>query len=417
MDAFQYDFRRRREPISIAQWRQAARRALPKMIWAYVEGAAESCRTARRNECAFGDYWLRQRAFAGVTAPSLATKVAGEMVSMPVMLAPTGLAGLAHWSGDLACARAAGAAGTRFVLSTGSSYTLEEVAAAAAGPRWFQLYPFGDRDKVGSLLERAATAGYTALFLTVDVPVLGNREAERSFGLTVPPTLTPAGLLDFALHPSWTLRALIHKRNAAIHYVEGSRRATAAAIKSVLAQSRAMQPRLSWDDLAWIREHWRGPLYVKGILDPDDAQRAVELGGADGVVVSNHGGRQLDATLATLDALPAIVRRIGTTAEVLFDGGVRRGQDAVIAMCLGAKGVLIGRPYVYGLAAGGQAGVEKVLAILRADIERTLILMGCPGISALNGSWLLRAVMPEPALYGGKDEGVARRRAHETGEP
>ena len=398
MDAFQYSLRRRREPISIDEWRQAARRALPEMIWAYVDGAAESTRTAQRNEEAFGDYWLRQRAFAGVAAPNLAVTVAGGAVSMPVMLAPTGLAGLAHWSGDLACARAALAAGTRFVLSTGSSYTMEEVAAAASGPRWFQLYPFGDRDTVGSLLERAAAAGYTALFLTVDVPVLGNREAERSHGLTVPPTLTPRHLIDFALHPRWTLRALIHKRNAAIHYVEGNRRATGAAIKSVLAQSRAMQPRLSWDDLAWIRKHWRGPLYVKGILDPDDAQRAIELGGADGVVVSNHGGRQLDAALATLDALPAIVDRIGRSAEVLFDGGVRRGRDAIIAMCLGAKGVFIGRAYVYGLAAAGQTGVEKVLGIFRADLERTLILMGCSDVTALDKSWLLRAAAPELTL-------------------
>ncbi len=408
MDAFQYSLRRRREPINIAEWRQAARRALPDMIWAYVEGAAESTRTARRNEDAFGDYWLRQRAFAGVTAPNLAVTVAGETVSMPVMLAPTGLAGLAHWSGDIACARAAMGAGTRFVLSTGSSYTMEEVAAAAPGPRWFQLYPFGDRDTVGSLLERAATAGYTALFLTVDVPVLGNREAERSHGLTVPPTLTPGHLLDFALHPRWALRALIHKRNAAIHYVEGNRRATGAAIKSVLAQSRAMQPRLVWDDLAWVREHWRGRLYVKGILDPDDAQRAVEVGGADGVVVSNHGGRQLDAALATLDALPAIVERVGTSGEVLFDGGVRRGRDAIIAMCLGAKGVFIGRPYVYGLAATGQGGVEKVLAIFRADLERTLILMGCPNVAALDESWLLRAAAPEIApCWGAKAPGVS----------
>lgn len=404
MGAFKYRLHHRQQPISVSDWRQAARRKLPNMVWAYVDGAAESGRTACRNMEAFGDYWLRQRALAGVARPKLTTVVAGEEVSMPVMLAPTGLSGLAHWSGDIACAHAAEAAGTRFVLSTGSSYTLEEVAAGRSAPRWFQLYPFGDRAKVGSLLERAAGAGYTALFLTVDVPVLGNREGERASGLTVPPTLTPASLLDLAMHPRWALGTLIHKRTAAIHYVDGSRRAADAAVRSIQAQSRAMQPNLNWDDLEWIRQRWSGRLYVKGVLDPDDAERAVNHGGADGVVVSNHGGRQLDGALATLDALPAIVTRIGHRAEVLFDGGIRRGVDAVIALCLGAKGVFIGRPYVYGLAAAGERGVAQVLSLFRADIERTLILMGCPGVSDLDAGWLLKGVAQGSPTAAGQEE-------------
>jgi L-lactate dehydrogenase (cytochrome) len=358
------------------------------MIWAYIEDGADSCRTARRNESAFSEYALRQKVLAGISVPELSTVVAGEDVSMPVLLAPTGLTGLSHWSGDLSCARAAEAAGSRYVLSTGSSYTLEEVAVVVKRPQWFQLYPFGDRAKVASLLDRAAAVGYSSLFLTVDVPVRGNREIERASGLTVPPTLTPAGVLDLLVHPRWTLGALIHKRTAAIHYVEGDRRAASAAARSVQAQARAMQPDLNWEDLKWIRDNWRGRLYVKGILDPDDAARAVEEGGANGVVVSNHGGRQLDGALATLEALPPIVKRVGHSTEVLLDGGLRRGADVIIALCLGAKAVFIGRPYVYGLAAAGQQGVSQVLLLFKQDLERTLILMGCPDVKQLNAGWL-----------------------------
>jgi L-lactate dehydrogenase (cytochrome) len=386
--AFQYKFRLPAERVSVADWREAARNALPRMVWAYVENGADSCRTAERNEHAYRDYTLRQRALTGVKSPTLATAIGGESLTMPVMLAPTGLAGLSHWTGDLACARAAEAAGTRYVLSTGSSYTLEEVASATSAPRWFQLYPFGDRNKVDSLLERASRAGYTSLFLTVDVPVRGNRETERRSGLTVPPTLTVAGLLDLMLHPRWTYQALVHRRTAAIHYVEGDRHSGDAAVKSVQAQARAMQPSLNWEDLQWVRSRWQGRLYVKGILDADDAQRAVEHGGADGIVVSNHGGRQLDGALATLDALPAIAARVGRSTEVLLDGGIRRGIDVVIAMCLGARGVFVGRPYVYALAAAGQRGVSQVLNLFRTDLERTLILMGCASVGELDAEWL-----------------------------
>ena len=388
MGAFQYKFRLPAECVSVADWRDAARRALPKMVWAYVEDGADSCRTAERNEQAYKDYTLRQRALAGIKAPMLATTVAGESLTMPVMLAPTALAGLSHWSGDLACARAAEAAGTRYVLSTGSSYTLEEVASVLSAPRWFQLYPFGDRGRVDSLLERASQAGYTVLFLTVDVPVRGNRETERRSGLTVPPTLTVAGLWDLMLHPRWTYGTLRHRRTAAIHYVAGDLRAADAAVKSVQAQARAMQPDLDWADLEWIRGRWKGKLYVKGILDADDAQRCVEYGGVDGIVVSNHGGRQLDGALATLDALPAIAARVGHIAEILLDGGIRRGIDAAIAICLGARGVFIGRPYVYALAAAGECGVAQVLNLFRTDLERTLALMGCRSVGELDRQWI-----------------------------
>ena len=389
--AFQYRLRADRRPISVEGYRLAARRAVPRMIREYLEGGADDQVTLGENTRAFGRWRLRQRVLTGHAQVNLSTTLAGTAVALPVALAPTGLTGLSHWSGDPACARAAEAAGTRLVLSTASSYTLEEVAQAAHQPHWFQLYPFGDKDFVSGMLKRARSAGYTALFVTVDVPVRGNREGERTSGMTVPPTLTPASVFDAALHPRWWWNLLRHRRLAAANYVSSGLRGASAAVQSVQAQARFMQTDLHWDDLAWIREHWQGPIYVKGLLDPDDAAHAVDQIGMDGIVVSNHGGRQLDSVQATVDALPAIAQRVGDRCEVLLDGGVRRGTDVIKAMCLGAKGVFIGRPYVYGLATAGEAGVRDVLDILRAEMERAMVLMGCPSVDALDVSWLLRA--------------------------
>ncbi|HEY2750260.1 alpha-hydroxy acid oxidase [Phenylobacterium sp.] len=375
-------------PLSIEDYRRAARRALPDMAWAYVDGAADDQVTRRDNELAFRRWRLRQRGLAGVRAPDLSVEVAGERLALPIVLAPTGIIGMAHWQGDLAAARAAEKAGTRHILSTGSSYSLEEVRDATSENHWFQLYPFGDRVKVGELLDRAAGAGFTALFVTVDVPVRGNREAERRAGMTVPPTLTPGRLLDVAVHPAWWFNLLRHKRISAVHYAEGAR-TLSGAVEAVRKQERYMQTDLDWNDLAWMRERWKGRLYVKGLMDPEDAARAVDVIGANGVVVSNHGGRQLDRAPATLEVLPGIVERVGNRGEVLLDGGVRRGVDVVTALALGARAVLIGRPYAYGLAAGGEAGVTDVLRILREEMTRALILMGCPSAAELDGSWLL----------------------------
>lgn len=390
--AFQYRLRAERRPISVEGYRLAARRALPRMIREYLEGGADDQVTLGANTAGFQRWRLRQRVLTGHAKIHLATNMARTPVALPVALAPTGLTGLSHWRGDTACARAAEAAGTRLVLSTASSYTLEEVAQAASQPHWFQLYPFGDKAFVSGMLQRARNAGYTALFVTVDVPVRGNREGERTSGMTVPPTLTPASVLDAALHPRWWWNLLRHRRLAAANYVSSGLRGATAAVQSVEAQARFMQADLHWDDLAWMREHWQGPIYIKGLLDPDDAAHAVDQIGVDGLVVSNHGGRQLDHALATIDALPAIAQRVGDRCEVLLDGGVRRGTDVIKALCLGARGVFIGRPYVYGLAAAGEAGVRDVLEILRAEMERAMVLMGCPSVAQLDSSWLLPAL-------------------------
>lgn len=409
--AFQLKLRDGSLPISVEAWRRLARRRLPDLPWNYVDGGADDHVTLRENVAGFERWRLRQRCLTGVSRPKLAAIMAGAPVSLPVALAPTGAAGLSHWTGDLAATRAAEKAGTRACLSTAACYSLEEVAEATEENHWFQLYPFGNRQMVGALMARAQSAGYTALFVTVDVPVVGNREGERAAGMTRPWTLTPGRVLNMLSRPAWLQDVVRRKRIAAVHYLErgaqapspsmvqGIRKAIQGAADdaaaSAEAQARYMQGDLRWEDLAWMREQWKGPLYVKGVLDPDDAARAVDEIGVQGVVVSNHGARQLDRTLASIDALPAIVERIGDRAEVYLDGGVRRGTDVITALCLGARGVFIGRPYLYGLAAAGEAGVLAILEIFRAEMERDLVLMGCAGVGDLDHSWLAGRALTE----------------------
>jgi L-lactate dehydrogenase (cytochrome)/(S)-mandelate dehydrogenase len=405
--AFNFKLIDQASPVSIEAWRQLARRRLPDIAWNYVDGGADDLITLADNQSDFAYWRLRQRCLTGIKKPTLSVTMAGDKVAFPVALAPTGAAGLSHWTADIAATRAAERAGTRAVLSTASSYTLEEVAQATDENHWFQLYPFGNRDKVAGLMARAKAAGHTALFVTVDVPVLGNREGERLAGMTHPWTLTPARVLNMLCHPRWLYQLMVHRRAAAVHYLERDKNApegtlqnirramTGAgddAIASAQAQARYMQGDLHWEDLKWMREHWQGPLYIKGVLDADDAQRAVDEIGVQGVVVSNHGGRQLDRTLSAVAALPAIAERVGKRADVYLDGGIRRGTDVITALALGAKGVFIGRPYLYGLAAKGEEGVFDVLQLLRNEIERDMILMGCADVALLDHSWLLPAV-------------------------
>jgi isopentenyl diphosphate isomerase/L-lactate dehydrogenase-like FMN-dependent dehydrogenase len=377
-----------RPAIKVEDYTEAARRKVPAMVWPYLSGGSDDLVTMGENRTAFRRWRLRVRSLTGAAKPDLSTTMVGTRVSLPIGLAPTGMVGLAHWTGDIAAARAAEAAGTRHVLSTASSYTMEEVAEATEENHWFQLYPFADKPKVAELMTRAEQAGYTAMFVTVDVGVIGNREGERRSGMTIPPAFTARRLLEAGSHPAWWWNLLKHKRAAPIHYISGPR-TIGSAVQGARDQARRMQGDLNWDDVAWMRDHWKGPLYIKGILDPDDAYRAVTEIGAQGVVVSNHGGRQLDSCLSALDALPAIVERLGGRGEVYMDGGVRRGTDVLIALALGARGVFVGRPYVHGLAARGQAGVKGVLDIFREELIRDMVLMGLPSIAALDRSWVL----------------------------
>jgi isopentenyl diphosphate isomerase/L-lactate dehydrogenase-like FMN-dependent dehydrogenase len=380
--------------ISVEDFRAAAAKRLPRLVWDYVEGGADDLVTLERNRTAFSRWSLRTRVLAGHAERRLATTVAGVDLDLPVLLAPTGALGLSHPSGDLAAARAAEAAGTRLVLSSNGSWSIEEVAAGTRAAHFFQLYP--GSGQTAPLLRRAWQAGFRVLFVTVDVPVLGNREGERRRGYTRSPdhklTLSAREAFDVALHPRWAVDFVRHQRGSLRNLHSGT--GLAAMFDSIEILHREIeQATLSWDDLAWIREQWPGMVYVKGLLDPEDAERAVAVG-CDGVVVSNHGGRQLDHALPAIEALPAIVAAVGDRAEVLLDGGVRRGTDVVKALALGARAVLIGRAQIYGLIVGGEQGVLDVLGILRAELDRALTLMGVQSVQQLDPSWLVENDQP-----------------------
>lgn len=383
---FDYALRAPERLISVADYRVAARKRLPRMVQTYVEGGADDLVTVGDNREAFSRWSLNTRALAGRERRDLSTTVAGLPLDLPVLLAPTGFAGLSYWKGDIAAVRAAESRGTRYAVSTVSSWSIEEIAEASTVDHIFQLYPQSG-DLAGSLMKRAWNAGHRVMFVTVDCPVKGNREGERKAGMGIPPVLTPRRLLNIARHPRWAYNVLAHRRVGGRSLVDDG--GVNAALESIEIQSRElMQTTLDWEDLAWMREQWQGPLFIKGILTPEDAERAVSLG-VDGIVVSNHGGRQLDFTPPTLEVLPGIAAAVGDRAEVLLDSGVRRGTDVVKALALGARAVLIGRPYLYGMAVSGEAGVGHVLDIFQDEIDRAMSLMGVASVHDLDASWIV----------------------------
>ncbi|RVW07055.1 alpha-hydroxy-acid oxidizing protein [Prescottella agglutinans] len=391
MRAFGFDWQWRAsgEPLSIEDYRRAAGRKVPRMVWSYIEGGADDLRTVAGKRSAFDDWWLVPSALAGHDTHGLATEVAGLPISMPVLTAPTGFNGLTRWSGDLDAIRAAERVGTRCVVSTASTWSVEEIADAAAAQHAFQLYP-GAGGVAAALMRRAWAAGFRSLFVTVDVPTVGNREGEKRAGMGVPPVLTPRRLLDVSRHPRWAYDVVRHRRIGGRNLASGD--GVTAALASIEVQERHLvQSRLNWDDLAWMRDNWQGTLHLKGVLRPEDAARAVDLG-LDGVVVSNHGGRQLDGCMPSVTALPAVADAVAGRAEVLLDGGIRRGTDVIKALALGADAVLIGRPALYGMAVAGDRGVEHVLTLLRGEIERGLTLLGVRDVRDLNRSHVRPAV-------------------------
>jgi len=385
--SFRYRLSAGRALLTVEDYRRAARRAVPDMVWAYIDGGAEDHVTLRRNLDAFQRWGLRQRVLTGVGEPDLHVEIAGVGLSLPVLLAPTGLTGIAHWHGELGAAQAAERFGTRSVVSNAATYTLQEVADGTAESHWFQLYPWGNnRGHMREMLRRAEAGGYHALFVTVDVPTYGLREGEIRRGVGIPPLLTPRRILDGAIRPRWAYGFVRHKRFSLRNLVDEG--GMDAAVRSVQTQAAYIYPDMSWADLDWVRAQWSGPVFVKGIMDPEDAELAMAMG-LDGLVVSNHGGRQLDGAAGALDVLPAIAGAVAGRGQVLLDGGVRRGSDIVKALSLGADGVLIGRPYLYGLAAGGTRGVADVLEIFRTELQRTMVLMGCRDVRDLDASWLI----------------------------
>ena len=375
---------------TIEDLRRLARRRLPRAIFDFVEGGAGDELTVARNRAAFERFLFEPRILVDVAKREQSTVVLGERVATPVLVSPTGMAGLCWPKGEVAAARGAHEAGTIYTLSTHSSCTIEEVAAGAPGPLWFQLYVWQNRDLTRSFVERARAAGYRALVLTVDVPVISRRERDLRNGFTVPPRITVRNALDTLRRVGWIRRVLLGPKLTLANLVgmPGAPRTDIVTMAGVA--NRQVDPSLTWADLAWFRSLWSGPLLLKGVMTVADARKAVEHG-VDGLVVSNHGGRQLDGTRASVEALPDIVDAVGSRVEVLLDGGVRRGADVVRALALGARAVMVGRPYLYGLSSGGSAGVRRVLEILQGEVDHALALTGVPRVGDLDRSVVRRA--------------------------
>jgi len=374
--------------VNIEDLRRMARRRLPRAVFDYLDGGAEDEWTLRENPRAFDDILFRPRSAVAFPKCDLRVRVVGHDLAFPALLAPVGYSRLMHPLGELAGARAAGEFGTAFILSTISGHRLENVKAATKGPAWYQLYLLGGRAAAESGIDRARRAGFSALVITVDTPVAGMRERDPRNGMKALLGGNPFAKLPYLpeilAHPRWLAGFLtdggIPKLEDIV--IPGEGPLDLVDVASALADAA-----VSWDDLKWIRKVWDGPILVKGLLTGDDARRAVDEGVA-GVIVSNHGGRQLDSVYPAIRALPEVVAAVNGRIDVLMDGGIRRGGDIIKAICLGARAVLIGRAFAYGLAAAGYPGVLRALEILQADVDRTLRLLGCSSISALDSSYV-----------------------------
>ena len=374
--------------INIEDLRRVAKRRLPRVVFDYIDGGAEAELTLRANCRAFEAVTFRPRCAVATSTCDLRTTVLGTSLSMPLILAPVGSSRLFYPRGEEVAARVAGTAGIAYTLSTLSGCALEGVAAASKGPLWYQLYLIGGRDCVLSAIERARAAGFSALVVTIDTPVSGMRERDlrngvkellsRKFGVMLP------FVSQFLLKPRWLASFLadggLMKFSNVV--IPGKGPMLYADVATALEQAM-----VSWHDLGWIREAWKGPIVIKGVHTGEDARRAVDVG-ADALVVSNHGGRQLDGVAPTLRMLPEVLASVGDRIEVLLDGGIRRGSDVVKALCLGARAVLVGRAYAYGLGADGGEGVARAIEILRIDLIRTLKLLGCGSLAELDRSFV-----------------------------
>ena len=375
--------------VEIADLKRLARRRVPKMFFDYADSGAWTEGTYRANEADFHKIKLRQRILVDMTNRSLESTMIGQKVTMPVALAPTGLTGMQHADGEMLAAQAAEEFGVPFTLSTMSICSIEDVASVTKKPFWFQLYVMQDRDFVINLIDRAKAAKCSALVLTLDLQILGQRHKDIRNGLSAPPKFTPKHIWQMATRPGWCLKMLGTQRRTFRNIVGHAKSVTDLSSLSVWT-SEQFDPRLSWNDVAWIKERWGGPLILKGILDPEDARMAVSTG-ADAIIVSNHGGRQLDGAMSSIGMLPRIVDAVGDKIEVHIDGGIRSGQDVLKAVALGAKGTYIGRPFLYGLGADGKRGVTTALDIIRKEMDITMALCGKRNIADVDKSILLDA--------------------------
>lgn len=370
--------------VEIADLKRLARRRVPKMFFDYADSGAWTESTYRANEDDFKKIKLRQRVLVDMTNRSLETTMIGEKVAMPVALAPTGLTGMQHANGEMLAAQAAEAFGVPFTLSTMSICSIEDVASVTKKPFWFQLYVMRDRDFVKNLIGRAKAAGCSALVLTLDLQILGQRHKDIRNGLSAPPKFTPKHIWQMATCPAWCLGMLGTQRRTFRNIAGYAKNVTdLSSLSSWTAEQ--FDPQLNWSDVEWIKEQWGGKLILKGILDVEDAKMAAKFG-ADAIIVSNHGGRQLDGAPSSISMLQPIVEAVGDRIEVHVDGGIRSGQDVLKARALGAQGVYIGRPFLYGLGAMGNEGVTLALEIIRKEMDITMALCGKRDINEIDKS-------------------------------
>ncbi len=374
-------------------FRRLARRRVPRMFYDYVDSGSWTESTYTANEADFQALKFRQRVAVDISQRSMRTTLLGEDVAMPVALAPTGLTGMVHADGEILAARAAERFGVPFTLSTMSICSIEDVAAHTRRPFWFQLYVLRDRAFIGRLIDRARAAGCSALVVTLDLQVMGQRHKDIKNGLSTPPRPTLANLADLARRPRWCLGMLGTRRRAfgnIIGHVQGVTDMASLAAWT----TQQFDATLNWQDLDWIKARWGGPLIVKGIMDVQDARRAVDAG-ADALIVSNHGGRQLDGAPSSISVLPAIADAVGGDIEVLMDGGVRGGQDVLRAMALGARGVMIGRAFLYALGAMGEAGVTRCLGLIANELDVSMAFCGRTRIEDVD-----RTILLNPGVFG-----------------
>jgi L-lactate dehydrogenase (cytochrome) len=360
--------------LEINDLKNLARKRTPKMFFDYCDSGSWTESTYAANESDFARIKLRQRVAVDMTNRTLASQMIGQDVAMPLAIAPVGLTGMQHADGEILAAQAAEEAGIPFTLSTMSVCSIEDVAEHTTKPFWFQIYVMRDKEFAGNLIDRAKAAGCSALILTLDLQILGQRHKDLRNQLSTPPKTTPKHLWQMATRPRWCL-GMAQTRRHTFRNIVGHAKGVGDLSSLSAWTAEQFDPQLSWDDIEWIKKRWGGPLILKGILDVDDARRSVDTG-ADAIIISNHGGRQLDGAPSSISVLAEIVDAVGDRIEVHMDGGIRSGQDILKALCIGAKGVYIGRPFVYGLAAMGKKGVAKALEILRYELDITMALCG-----------------------------------------
>jgi L-lactate dehydrogenase (cytochrome) len=374
--------------LTIDDLKRQARRRVPTMFFDYADSGAWTESTYRANEEDFQKIKFRQRVLVDMDNRSLASTMIGETVSMPVALAPTGSTGMQHADGEMLAAQAAEEFGVPFTLSTMSICSIEDVASVTKKPFWFQLYVMRDKDFAYNLIDRAKAAGCSALVLTLDLQILAQRHKDLRNGLSAPPKMTPKNIVDMAIRPRWVMGMLGTQRRTFRNIVGHAKGVTDLSSLKAWTDEQ-FDPSLSWKDVEWIRERWGGKLILKGILDPEDAEMATKTG-ADALIVSNHGGRQLDGAPSTISMLESIVDKVGDRIEVHMDSGIRSGQDVLKALCLGAKGTYIGRPFLYGLGADGKRGVTRALEIIRKELDMTMALCGRRDINTVGKDMLHR---------------------------